>query len=188
MNKENREVIITKLILYIIFVIASLTCFIVLPKSLLTYDELYFTANSLADIDEEVLVLYDYKVYSTDSKFEIGLEEDVPKYFEEFKSNGNVLLVKIHGDKKTLENKGDYWIMHDDEAIELNIEYYIVPNVKFDDYVLPTKTVIKFIENMSKKVNLIYLVSITLLLIAINIPSTIGIVKASIKLKKKNEE
>ena len=157
-----------------------------LPKCLLSREELYSISVSMANVVDDELVLYDYKVYGTSSRFELGIEEDVSEVFAKFKEHDEALAVRIHGDNKNVEYNGLYWIITDPETIELNIEYYIIPNLKFGNNILPIRTIVGAGTNIMNKINTVYLCLIISIYAISIVPPSIGVIKRIVYLTSKN--
>ena len=147
-KNKNKPVLLTKIICYSMIALAAIVGFIVIPKVLLSPQQTYTIANSLADINEDTMVFYDYQVYATETKFKNGLENDVGTKLQSFKERGELMLVRIPGESKTLNNQGEYWLETNPEVLDLNIEYYLIPNVTFAGNSLPARTVVTLVNDV----------------------------------------
>lgn len=176
-NKEEKRVGLAKLIAYSVVIIALIVCYILIPKKILSYNEIYNSIVSMAKVSQDELISYDYKVYSTSARFEAGLENDVPEVLAKFEMRGEALAIRIYGDSKSIEFNGQYWIVKDPNAIELNIEYYIVPNFKVGNNELPIRSAVLIVDGLIKKITTIYLCVATIGLIVSIIPPSIGIIR-----------
>lgn len=164
----------TKIGVYLLFVSALITCFHFAPKEILNNDQIYTLTASLADIDESC-VLLDYDVFGSKKRYEEALQNKPLEVLETVKNDGEVLLVRVYGEeyKKTFAN--DYWFIEDPEAMELNIEYYIVKNVTFMNSSFPCYTFLGLANNLLGKINVVYLILIILISLGICIPFVISI-------------
>ena len=187
-KEQNKPVLLTKIICYSLIVIAAIVGFVVIPKTLFSYDQTYKLAISLADIKDETMVFYDYKVYATESKYQTGLENDVKEQLTSFKERGEIMLVKIPGNEKSLKCEGEYWIETNPEVMELNIEYYLVPNIVFNGNSIPSRTAVSLVSNILSKVTIIYICAAAVVTLAIATPVSIGITRSLIALKKKEDD
>lgn len=176
--KDDKQIRIAKLSIYSLLIVVFVILYILLPKKILSKDDVYALAISMADVVEEDLVPYDYKVYSTEARYNAGLENDVPVVLAKFKERGEAMAIVIYGEEKKIEFNDEYWIIHDPEAIELNIDYCLIPNFKFGNYALPVRSAVLTINNIMEKVSLIYLCIVTTIFVTSLVPPTIGVVRA----------
>lgn len=186
MKKDSKSVLLTKIISYSTIVVFLIVGFCIIPKKAVSYDSVYSAAVSLGDIREETTLLYDLKIYENKDNFDQGLESDVSDIFCKFKNRGEILLIKIPGSNYSLTNENDYWVQVDDSIKDLRIEYYLITNIHFDNYSLPCKTVMNFLNDELAIINIIYILAIILVMILLLIPFSIGIVRCVTKLKKIN--
>lgn len=186
--KDEKPTYITKIVCYSLFVMLVIIGLILIPKELMNYDEVYSFATSAADINENTLVMYDYKVYGTENRFNQGLDSDVLSQLSIFKERGEILLVKIYGEDESLVYKEDYWLQTSGDVVELNIEYYIVPNFRIQNNSLPSRSILLLVKNVLVKIDVIYTLLIILFSLLILCPSTIGIIRAVINLTKLKKE
>ena len=185
MNKiEDKPIIIAKLVIYAVLIVLIIIMYVLLPKELIKYDDIYEFATATANVNEEEIVLYDYKVYSTNSRYEAGLENDVLEVLNKFKERGEALAIRVRGETKKIEYKDSYWIIYDPDAIELNIEYYIIPNFKVGNNVLPIRSAVGLVNNLTKKITIIYLCVFTIIFASCLVPPTIGVTKRVVYLIK----
>lgn len=186
--KDEKPTYITKIVCYSLFVMLVIIGLILVPKELMNYDEVYSFATSAADMNENTLVMYDYKVYGTENRFNQGLDSDVLSQLSIFKERGEILLVKIYGENESLVYKEDYWLQTSSNVVELNIEYYIVPNIRIQNNSLPSRSILLLVKNVLVKIDVIYTLLIILFSLLIFCPSTIGIIRAVINLTKLKKE
>lgn len=186
--KDEKPTYITKIVCYSLFVLLVIIGLILVPKELMNYDEVYSFATSAADINENTLVMYDYKVYGTENRFNQGLDSDVLSQLSTFKERGEILLVKIYGEDENLVYKEDYWLQTSGDVVELNIEYYIVPNIRIQNNSLPSRSILLLVKDVLVKIDVIYTLLIILFSLLILCPSTIGIIRAVIDLTKLKKE
>lgn len=169
-TKETTEyngVIWTKLSIYIFIVLLSLVLFFLAPKKVFKEDTPYRVATSMAIISDENYIFHDYKVYSTNERFEVGLINDVEEVKDSFKTRNEIVAVKIYGDSLKTEIKDDYLIIYSPDVPDLNIEYYIVGNMNLDDVSIPCRTFIILFTDIITLVNNIYLSIILVVIILI---------------------
>ena len=177
-NKKTYNIITsyTKTIVYFLFVCCIIICLFLMPKELITKDNTYTFCASTADVENSA-VLLDYEVFGSTKRFEEALEKNSLKKLEELKEDGEILLVKIYGEeyKKTFNN--NYWIVEDPNALELNIEYYIVTNIKIADLSLPSHTVYNLINDILIRINKIFILINYVLSFIICLPFIVSISK-----------
>ena len=177
-TNKNKNIItsFTKVILYLVFVIGLICCFVNTPKEIITNDQIYTLCASMGDVGDSG-VLLDYQVFGSEKRFEETLTTKPLEIISELKEQGDILLVRIYGEeyKRTFEN--DYWVIEDPNAIELNIEYYIVKNVNVLDTSLPVHTVYQLISDVLVKVNKAIYTIIGFITFGVSIPFIIGISK-----------
>lgn len=180
---QTKPIIITKLVCYVSLLLVVVVGLFVMPKQFVSYDKVYSLAVSLADIKDETLVFYDYDVYATENRFQNGLNTDVNDKLVSFKERGELLLVRIPGSEISLVNKGDYWLKTDPEAYELNIEYYLIPNVNWNGNSFPSRTSINLLKEISQKVMIVYYLLAAIIALSVSIPTSIGTVRCILWLK-----
>jgi hypothetical protein len=172
-KRDDIVVIWTKIILYGVFLIVCATIFIFAPKKIIDDDFAFTIATSLAITDESNLLLYDYKVYATEERFINGLQTDVIETINAFHERNEIVAIKIRGEINKIEVKEDYIMIVDLDTPELNIEYYLVKDMRFDDINIPCRTFIMLVKELETTVNHIYLSIFGLILLLIMIPVTI---------------
>ena len=175
------RVLWSQLIAFSIIVLTAISCLIFAPKNAFSDHLPYTIASSLASLDSDNLLLYDYKVYSNENRFNDGLIYDVAKKLADFKQRSEILAVKVPGDY-SVEYKTDYYLIHDSTVPELNIEYYLVKNITFSDTSLPARTVILLLNEVFSIVDLIYLGLLIILTLSFTLPFSIKIVRVAIKI------
>jgi hypothetical protein len=149
----------------------------------------YRLATSMAIIEEENLLLYDYKVYSNEIRFENGLIEDLALQKARFIERNEIMLVKIPGDAR-IEFFDDYVLVQSPEVPELNIEYYLVQNISVGDISLPGRTLIMLFQDVIKVINNTYFTLLTILFFLLFVPQLFTIVSISFQIleeKSKNK-
>jgi hypothetical protein len=156
------------------FLITTLT-YIFTPKVVFEPDLPYRVATSMAITDEDNLLLYDYKVYSTDTRFENGLVEDLAIQKAKFLERNEIMLVKIPGDPK-VEFFDDYVLVQSQEVPELNIEYYLVQNISIADISVPARTLVMLFQDVIALVNNVYFIFLGILFFLLFIPQLFTIV------------
>jgi len=160
-RKENNfptEILYVKLITLIISLIALIITVILLPKTVFEAQMPFQLATSMAVVDENSLLSYDYQVYATEERFSKGLVEDFENVLDNFKSRSEIVAIQINGDSYKVEFRDDYIFISNPEVPELNIDYYVVRNLEFDGITLPIRTFIILFEDISTLVNTIYIV------------------------------
>jgi len=156
------------------FLITSLT-YTFTPKVVFEDELPYQVATSMAIIEEDNLLLYDYKAYSTDTRFQNGLIEDLAIQKAKFLDRNEIMLVKIPGDSK-VEFFNDYVLVHSQEVPELNIEYYLVQNISIADISVPARTLVMLFQDVIAVVNNVYFIFLTILFFLLFLPQLFTIV------------
>jgi hypothetical protein len=123
--------------------------------------------------EDENLLLYDYQVYGTEERFNQGLIEDVNEVKNDFKDRNEILAIKIYGEKETIVYHDDYLYMTDLDTPELNIEYYLVKDMEFNDMNVPSRTFIMLFDDIARLVNNVYLGLFIIIAFSIFIPFVI---------------
>ena len=189
--KKDKNIItcFTKLVLYLVFICGTIIAAFNIPKELLTKEETYNLVASFSDIESDI-VLMDYKVFGSQKKFEEVLISESKNKVEEFKENGDVLLVKIHGDEYSASFKDSYWYVEDPNILELNIEYYVVKNINVAGTSIPVHTVYQLMNDIICRISEVGLMVIAVLTFLLCLPFAISISKQVfyiINLMKKKE-
>jgi hypothetical protein len=177
----------TKLITFIITTIITLTGFIITPKALFKQELPNQLATSLALVDDDNLIFYDYKVYSSEERFLIGLSQDVIAKKQVFALQNDVMVVKIPGENK-IEIFQDYILIQDENVPELNIEYHVLKNIEFNNTLIPARTFILLAQDVLKFANRIYLITMIVIFSLILIPQLFKVVKLALILKSFNKD
>ncbi len=182
-KRNPKQVLVTKVILYSAFLTGIAVCPFVIPKEILSDNQIYSAACSSIVLDDDQLVLKDYKVYSTQKKMKAALESDPPLRAQEFKKRNEVLVVRIHGEEKESVQMKEYTLLYDPATIELNIEYCIAQTISMFGVTAPTRTFIPLAKDVAHKATAIYWVFVSLLLSGIACPLTIGLSRSLYYLK-----
>ena len=187
-NKDNLSSLIAKVSAYASLILVAIIGFIIVPKEVINNNQLYTFSVGISSPSMDNAVLYDYKVFGSEKRFEEALIVEVNEKVEEFKVSEDVLMVRIYGVEHTETFKNDYWLVTDPETPELNIEYYVLSNLTFTTMSLPCHTFINLAKQIVSKVNIIYLVIIILVALGIITPFSIGVARAIPKIVKLNKE
>lgn len=183
-EREDIPVLMTKVILFGLIIITCLILFIVAPKRIISNDFPFMMATSLAITDESNMLLFDYKVYATEERFNEGMLDDVEEMKLAFRERSEVMAIKIYGENESIQIKDDYVFIVDHDTPELNIEYYLIKDMMFDEMSFPVRTFIILVNDLKPVVNHIYFAFISLVTLLILTPTTVKFVKSSIQLKK----
>ncbi|XFA98501.1 hypothetical protein ACAG96_06445 [Candidatus Izemoplasma sp. B36] len=157
-NKDIFEVLLTKSIIYGIILLLIIVLAIISPKRIFSRQRGYEIATSMVILSDENLLLYDYDVYGTEERFNQGLILDVEEINSSFKERNEILAIKVNGDIDNVEIREEYIYITSTETPELNIEYYLVKDMEFNDINIPCRTFIMLFEDISRVANNIYLV------------------------------
>lgn len=183
-EREDIPVLVTKVILLGLVILTCLILFIVAPKRIISNDLPFKMATSLAITDESNMLLFDYKVYATEERFNEGMLDDVEEMKLAFRERSEIMAIKIYGENESIQIKDDYVFIVDQDTPELNIEYYLIKDMIFDEMSFPVRTFIILVNDLKPVVNHIYLALISLVTLLILTPTTVKFVKSSIQLKK----
>lgn len=183
-EREDIPVLVTKVILFGLIIITCLILFIVAPKRIISNDFPFMIATSLAITDESNMLLFDYKVYATEERFNEGMLNDVEKMKLAFRERSEIMAIKIYGENESIQIKDDYVFIVDQDTPELNIEYYLIKDMMFDEMSFPVRTFIILVNDLKPVINHIYLAFISLATLLILTPTTVKFVNSSIQLKK----
>ena len=175
---KNQNIItsITKLVLSLVFICMMVYTHSIGPKELITKDQTYTFVASVADVENSSILL-DYQVFGSQKRFEEALNTNPTEKLEELKGNGEVLMVKVYGESYVKEFKNGYWYVEDPNAIELNIEYYIVKNLSVANTSLPVHTLYELINDILVKVNKVGTTVVSLVSFVVCLPFAISISK-----------
>lgn len=185
-EREFKEVLWTKIILYTIIISISFVLIVLLPKKVFDKSTPYEIATSIAIIESNNLLLYDYEVYSTDERFQLGLIDDVAIVVDEFKTRNELLVVKINDSTSNVEIKEDHLIITDPSIPHLNIEYHLVRDVNISEIRIPARTFISLANDIITLINNLYLILFFLLFVTILTPISVKLSKVIVDLKRQN--
>ena len=186
--QEDIKVIWVKSIFYGFIILLCLFMFILAPKKIFQENDAYELATSMAITNEENLMLYDYDVYSNNERFAQGLIDDVAQTKSSFKDRNEVMAIKIYGVESKTEYKDDYVFIEDPEVPQLNIEYYIVKDIQFDETNLPARTFIMLFNDVGTLANHIYFAILLFVSLLIVFPFSIKLTKVIIHIQKYNQK
>lgn len=119
--------------------------FFILVFQITSKGYIYNFTSGFAKTNENNLILYDYEVYANETKFEKA-KNRISEVVDRLKEKGETVLVRLPSKKNGITRNGDYVIKYDNTAIELNIEYYVVKNMKIFGYDIPCKTFISIFD------------------------------------------
>lgn len=177
-NKKENNIIsaFTRIVVYFLFVSSIVLGFCFMPKQIITRDQVYTSCAALGDIENSA-VLLDYQVFGSKKRFLEALETKPLEKLSELKNEGKILMVKVYGGeyKEIFEN--DYWYVEDPNTIELNIEYYIVGNIVFNNSSIPCHTVYELANELLMEINEIFLIIASIISFGICIPFVVSISK-----------
>jgi hypothetical protein len=184
-KNELEQVIWVKTISYAFIILICIIGIIFAPKKVFDKDTPVQLATSMAIIDETNYILYDYEVYSNEKRFDDGLIYDVEQVKLSFQERDEIVAVKIYGEIDKTEVREDYIFITSPDTPELNIEYYLVKDLQVADVNVPTRTFIILFEDISRLVNNIYLVLLTVVSLSILIPMSIKLTRYIMCLSEK---
>jgi hypothetical protein len=150
------EMLWGKCIVYSLLFLLVVIAFILAPKNVFDKKASYLLATSMAITKNDNLLLYDYQVYGNIERFEQGLLSDVQEVKLDFQERNEIVAIKIYGENNLIETREDYIFIIDSETPELNIEYYLVKDLEFNDIYIPCRTFIMLFTDISNLVNNIY--------------------------------
>lgn len=176
-NEEPLQVIWVKSIIYSIVFIMIIVFMIITPKKVFSDDLSFKLAASMAITHESNLLLYDYQVYGSEQRFTDGLEDDLDDVMNDFKERNELLAVKINGNSNSIEVREDYIYIVSTETPEMNIEYYLVKDMSFNDITIPVRTFIMLFNDISVVINNVYRSIFWVFSIIIFIPVTIKLTR-----------
>mgnify|MGYP006873033539 CR=1 FL=1 len=153
----------TRTILFFLGCVLVMTCYCLSPKEIMSEQRLYTSAVSMAEVNNDTLALFDYKVYGTEERMQRGLVLETPGKIEQLRANDDILAVKIPGEPYAVQYFEDHILVTDPEVLELNIEFCVVKNVNFLNSSIPTRTFIKVARDLLSKIGYIYLGIISVL-------------------------
>jgi len=175
--EEDIEIIWVKTIIYGLAILVLLVLVALAPKQVFSNDLGYRLATSMSIAEDENLLLYDYQVYGTEERFNQGLIEDVSEVKNDFKDRNEILAIKIYGEKETIVYYDDYLYMTDPDTPELNIEYYLVKDMEFNDMNVPSRTFIMLFDDIARLVNNVYLGLFIIIAFSIFTPLTVKLTR-----------
>lgn len=187
-NREDFPIILTKVILLGVLILTCLVLFIFAPKKIISNDFPFVVATSLAISEETNLLLYDYEVYATYDRFEQGLIDDVSETKATFRERNEIMAIKVYGLSNRIEYKKDYIVIYNQDTPELNIEYYLIKDMMFDEMSFPCRTFIVLINDLKPVVNHIYIGVVLFITLAILAPATIKFIKYTTILERINNK
>lgn len=176
-ENELLEVLWVKAIIYSIILLTIIISIILVPKRVFDNQTPYLLASSMAITSDDNLLLYDYKVYGTDERFEEGLVNDVNTVKLDFMSRSELLAVKVYGNTDLIEIIDDYIFITSPLTPELNIEYYLVKDMAISDINIPCRTFIMLFEDISVLINSLYIALVLIVLFSFFTPISIKTVR-----------
>ncbi len=180
--ETNINILWVKTILYAFILVLVIVSVILIPKVIFKRDAATTYAISLASTDDVNLLLYDYDVYATTTRFNEGLIAAVDIVKQAFDERNEVLAIKVYGETKTIERRNDYIYITDPNTLMLNIEYYLVKDVALNDITIPARTFIMLFDDIAPIINGIYIGLYTIVFISIFTPFTIKVTRQSLYL------
>lgn len=186
---EPIEVLWVKTAVYSLSLLLLLIFVIFAPKEIFNSQKSNTLAVSMALTGDDSLILYDYKVYSNETRFASGLIDDVAEEKQAFLTRNEVLAVKIYGETNKIEIREDLIFITSPETPELNIEYYLVQYMEVANINVPCRTFILLFEDVSRLINNIYIAIIAIISMSIFIPTSIKLTRTVVTLiNKKNAQ
>ena len=182
-KNDSKELLILKAVISSIIILFCIFFFIFAPKRIFEKNDSFEFATSMVLLNDENFLLYDYEVYSNLSRFEQGLIDDIAEVNQAFKERSELMAVKVYGEEDSIEIRSDYVYIVSTETPELNIEYYIIRDLRVADVSMPCRTFIMLFDDLSTLVNNIYLVVLLIITLAFLFPSTIRLTKLVIWIK-----
>lgn len=150
------EILKIKLAASIILITIVFSTLFVVPTHVFSEDIASDLAMSLAVRTEENMILYSYKVYSTQERFENGLKEDVGDVLKVFKERNEVLAVAINGQSLSITVDEEFIFVTSPDVPQLNIEYRLVKDLKIENTTLTIRTFIGFLKELFFLINAIF--------------------------------
>lgn len=173
------EILWIRIIAAILILLIILAFSIFAPKRIFSVDKSTELAISMAVTSTESLLFYDYDVYGTEERFNDGLIQDIDIVESLFKERDEVLAVKIYGETDSMEIRNDYIFITSPDTPLLNIEYYLVQYMEFNDINIPCRTFIILFTDISRVINTVYIALYTIVTMSILIPTSISLTKNS---------
>ena len=186
-KKDVIEVYWTKLTMYGLILLTIVVLFIVVPKNVFDQFAPFRLANSMAMLNEENFMLYDYEVYSTEESFQKGLVDDVAVKLDEFRERNEIVAVRIYGEFEQIIVEEDYILILSPDAYDLNIEYYLVINIYVADVSLPVRTFVMLFKDISTLVNNIYRAVLIILTLSFFTPISINLTRTVIVIRNQKK-
>jgi|694.fasta_scaffold96480_3 hypothetical protein len=170
--KKKVNYLIVKLTIVSVTLLTTMVTFLAIPKTIFSSNAHYEVTTPMAILDQSNLLLYKYKVYADETRFNTGLIVDLEAERLQFASRNELMVVKIPGEFK-IEFQSDYILMVEPEIPELNIEYYLVKNIQIDATSIPARTAILLLKDVFQTINTIYLISILIVFFLLLVPQSI---------------
>jgi hypothetical protein len=98
------------------------------------------------------------------------------------------MAIKVYGLSNRIEYKEDYIVIYNQDTPELNIEYYLIKDMIFDEMSFPCRTFIVLINDLKPVVNHIYIGVVLFITLAILAPATIKFIKYMTILERINNK
>lgn len=171
------EILKIKLAASIILIAIAFSTLFVVPTHVFSEDIASDLAMSLAVRSEENMILYSYKVYSTQERFEKGLTEDVADVLKVFKERNEVLAVVIYGQPLSITVDEEFIFVTSPDVPQLNIEYRLVKDLKIENTTLTIRTFIGFLKELFYLINTIFYTLYLMILYLITILALIKTVR-----------
>jgi hypothetical protein len=189
-KEDNVAVLLAKIITQSVIIILCLLFILLAPKTVFSKDLPFRLATSMAIVSDENLLLYDYKVYSNEDRFNNGLINDLKIVKDKFSGRNEIMAVKIYGETSTLDVRVDYIFITSPDIPELNIEYHLVKDMSFNGINIPNRTFVMLFKDISVIVNTIYLAIFLIVSISFIAPTSIKLTRNIVnysKVKKINQ-
>lgn len=181
--KKKVNYFIIKLTIVSVTLLTTIITFLAIPKTIFSSNAHYEMTTPMAILDQSNLLLYKYKVYVDETRFNTGLIVDIEAERLQFSSRNELMLVKIPGEFR-VEFKSDYILMVEPDIPELNIEYYLVKNILIDSTSIPARTAILLLKDVFQTINTFYIVIILIIFFLLLVPQSIQISKILFSIKK----
>ncbi|MGE4571294.1 MAG: hypothetical protein AB7E09_00970 [Candidatus Izemoplasmatales bacterium] len=176
-QEASIEVIWLKTIIYGLILLLIIVLFSIAPKRVFYETSSYELATSSIILEEDNLLLYDYKVYGTDQRFQRALSEDVEIVKQDFLDRNEIMAVKIYGEISTVKIYDNYVFLTDPETPTLNIEYYIVKDLEINNIQLSIRSFIMLFEDISILINGVYLGLLLIISISFLLPFSVKLTR-----------
>ena len=183
-KNDSFEVLLVKIMIWIMIVLISIILLIIAPKKVLSTHKSFELAVSMAIMEEDNLLLYDSKVYSNFTMFEEGLKNDVEDTLEAFIERNEIMAIRIYGNEEQMIDMKDHVYIISNETSEFTIEYYVVKDLKINGFSLPCRTFIMLYDDISEVINHIYLTSLILISVCVIFPSSIKVTRLLMRIQQ----